>query len=294
MAEIRPYQQGDVEQLTALANAHIAVATPGFTVPAGWIAARIERNPDEDVTDPWVADRATLVAVEHERVVAAAQIHRYADEPRVSESMRGIGEIAWLFALPSERAAGSELVGDCIARLRAWEVRRVCALGGGLGPTTYGVPDTWPHVAALLAAASFGDGCVQEEVVLAAALDDLRPAPALDDLRLVRAAFDGGAELRAVRGAETLGSLRLEVHEPGELPALARWGEVWGIEVAEAHRRQGVGRWLVARGGEWLRLAGRDRLLGEVLLTDEATAGAFWLAVGLERVTRIRRGFELP
>src|SRR3954452_23494423 len=100
MAEIRPYQQGDLEQLTALANAHIAVATPGFTVPAGWIAARIERNPDEYVTDPWIADRATLVADERQRVVAAAQVHRYADEGHVSASMRGIGEIAWLIALP--------------------------------------------------------------------------------------------------------------------------------------------------------------------------------------------------
>ena len=197
MAEIRPYQQGDLEQLSALANAHIAVATPGFSVPAAWIAARLERNPDEHVTDPWVAERVTLVAVERERVVAAAQLHRYADEARVSDSLRGVGEIAWLFALPSAPAAGEALVHESVARLRAWSVRRVLALGGGLGPTTYGVPDAWPHVAALLATAGFGDACVQEEVVLAAALDDLRPAPALDGVELVRVAFDEGAELRA-------------------------------------------------------------------------------------------------
>jgi len=119
----------------------------------------------------------------------------------------------------------------------------VLALGGGLGPTIYGVPDAWPHVAALLATAGFGDACVQEEVVLAAALDDLRAAPALDGIELVRVAFDEGAELRALRGAETLGVLRLELHDPGELPALARWGKVWDLEVGEAHRRQGVGRW---------------------------------------------------
>jgi len=106
-------------------------------------------------------------------------------------------------------------------------------------------------------------------------------------------AFDDGAELRAVRGSDTLGRLQLEVHEPGDLPALARWGEVWGIDVGEPHRRQGVGRWLVAQGAEWLRLAGRDRLLCEVLAAEEATAGAFWQAVGLQPVTRIRRGFEL-
>src|SRR3954454_20068762 len=105
MAEIRPYQQGDLEQLTALANAHIAVATPGFTVPAAWIAARLERNPDERLTDPWVAERATLVAVERERVVAAAQIQRFAGDARASDSLRGTGELAWLFALPSEPAA---------------------------------------------------------------------------------------------------------------------------------------------------------------------------------------------
>src|ERR1700704_4809360 len=106
MAEIRPYEQHDLEQLTALANAHIAAATPGFTVPAAWIAARLERNPDEHVTDPWVAERETLVAGEGGRVVAAAQLQRYADEPRVSDSLRGCGEIAWLFAHPGAVDAG--------------------------------------------------------------------------------------------------------------------------------------------------------------------------------------------
>jgi len=293
MAGIRPYQQNDLEQLTALANVHIAAATPGLTVPAAWLGARMEQNPDECITDPWVAERETLVAVERDRVAAAAQIHRYADEARVSDSLRGIGEIAWLFALPGEPAAGEALVRECVARLRRWGVLRVCALGGGLGPTTYGVPDAWPHVAALLAAAGFGHGCVQEEIVMAAALDDLPAAPPFEGIELRRVAFDDGAELRAVRGAETLGRLRLEVHEASELPALARWGEVWGIDVGEPHRRQGVGRWLVRRGAEWLRLAGRDRLLCQVLTADEATAGAFWRAVGLQPVTRIRRGFEL-
>src|SRR3954452_18461090 len=180
MAEIRPYRTEDLAQLTALANAHISAATPGFTVPTRWIAARLERNPNEHVTDPWVAERATLVAVERERVAAAAQMHRYAADERVSQSLSGSGEIAWLFARPEQPAAGEALLEACVARLRGWEVRRVLALGGGLGPLTYGVPDTWPHVAALLAGAGFDDRAVQEEVLYAAALDELAPAPSLD------------------------------------------------------------------------------------------------------------------
>jgi GNAT superfamily N-acetyltransferase len=293
MAEIRPYQNDDLAQLTALANAHIAVATPGFTVSTQWIAARLERNPDEYVTDPWVAERATLVAVERERVAAAAQLHRYAADERVSQSLSGTGELAWLYARPEQPEAGEALVEACVARLRAWEVRRVLALGGGLGPLTYGVPDTWPHIAALLSGAGFDDGCVQEEVLYAAAVDELAPAPALHGVQLGRAAFDHGLELRALRGSETLGRIRIEVSDPEELPGLARWGEVWGIDVTEPERRRGVGSWLVARAADWLRLAGRDRLTAEVLATEDATAGAFWRAVGLREVTRIRRGFQL-
>ena len=47
------------------------------------LLAQIERDPAQYVTDPWVADRVTLVAEADGRLVAAAHLRRYRDGPDV-------------------------------------------------------------------------------------------------------------------------------------------------------------------------------------------------------------------
>ena len=293
MAEIRPYDPSDLAQLTALVNAHVATATPGWTLPSGWIATRLERNPDEYVVDPWVRERSTLVAVERERVVAACHLLRYAGDERVSDSYRDAGEVGWLFAYPAAHSAGEELLGAALRCIEEWQVTRRYACGGGLGPEVNGVADCWAHVARLLREAGFEGG--REEVLYAGRLADLgEPGePPLPGLRVVRETFDGGVAFVALDGEDRVAELRVELPDPSELPALARWADGWGIRVEEALRRRGVATWLVREAAAWLRLAGRDRLVWPLVPDEDAGEEAFWRALGLVELTRIRRGWTL-
>ena len=125
--EVRPFARQDREQVTALVNAHVGAVVPGVSVSVNAVMSQLEREPGEYIVDPWVAERTTLVAVERERVVAAAHLRRYADDDRVSESFRGAGEIYWLQCWRNATGAGNELAQRCIAQLdagRGTEVRR--------------------------------------------------------------------------------------------------------------------------------------------------------------------------
>ena len=76
--EVRPFRRGDREQLTALLNAHAAAVVPGVSVSVNAVMSQLERDPGEFKVDPWVIERATLVADQRERIVAAAHLLRYA------------------------------------------------------------------------------------------------------------------------------------------------------------------------------------------------------------------------
>src|SRR5687767_5131848 len=94
--EVRPFRRDDREQVTALVNAHVEAVVPGVSLSVNAVMSQLEREPGEFIVDPWVGERATLVAVERERVVGAAHLHRYAPDDRVGESYRDAGEIRWL------------------------------------------------------------------------------------------------------------------------------------------------------------------------------------------------------
>ena len=106
--EVRAFQRGDREQVTALVNAHIQAVVPGVSVSVNAVMSQLEREPGEYVVDPWVAERATLVAVERDRIVAAAHLLRYAEDDRVGESYRGAGEIRWLVCWTTNADAGQD------------------------------------------------------------------------------------------------------------------------------------------------------------------------------------------
>ena len=109
MTEVRPFVRSDRDQLTRLANAHIAAVMPGWTVPVATVLAQLEHQPGEYIVHPWVIDRATFVGIERERLVAAAHVLRYADEDRVSEDYRNAGDMAWLVCWPQHLEAGREI-----------------------------------------------------------------------------------------------------------------------------------------------------------------------------------------
>jgi hypothetical protein len=63
------------------------------------------------IVDPWAVSRATFVAIERDRVAAAAHLVRYGDDARVSASYRDVAEIRWLVFLPGDRGDVGEQYG---------------------------------------------------------------------------------------------------------------------------------------------------------------------------------------
>lgn len=61
---------------------------PGLSVAVNTVLSQLEREPGEFIVDPWVSERATFVAEQRGRLVAAAHLLRYADDERVGESYR--------------------------------------------------------------------------------------------------------------------------------------------------------------------------------------------------------------
>ena len=75
--QVRSFQRSDLDQLTALVSAHAAALVPGTSVSVNTMLSQLEREPAEDIVDPWVTGRRTLVAVRRQAIVAGAHLLRY-------------------------------------------------------------------------------------------------------------------------------------------------------------------------------------------------------------------------
>jgi GNAT superfamily N-acetyltransferase len=297
--EVRPFRRGDRDQLTALVNAHVQAVVPGLSVSVNTVLSQLERDPGEFIVDPWVAERATLVAEQRGRVVAAAHLLRYGTGEEVGESLRDAGEISWLLYWPqatywpdSSQAADS-LVPACLAQLRRWNVVRWHADGALPAPGVYGVPQQWPHVRALYEQAGFvHDG--HTEVVLLARVDELpRPAAApITGLEVRRAVGMNGTRLSACLGEEVVGYIEVETNlaEGGRLAQLSGWADVGNLHVGEAYRRRGVATWLVGQAADWLSLARVERLLDYAWAEHEDRLAVLG-RLGFRELTRTARGW---
>ena len=148
-ALIREFQRRDRDQLTALANAHLAAILPGLSISVNALLSQLEREPNEYVVDPWVVQRVTLVAEDRGNVLAGAHLVRYGGDDHVGSDYQGAAEIRWLICWPGADgvAAGERLLDACLAQFRRWRARREFANGALPAPGAYGVPDVWPHVA---------------------------------------------------------------------------------------------------------------------------------------------------
>ena len=208
--QVRPFRRADREQLTALVNAHIQAVVPGVTVSVNTVLSQLERDPGEFIVDPWVAERATLVAEQRRRVVAAAHLLRHGAGEDVGPAYRDSAEINWLLFWPEasywpdSAAAAAALMDACLDQFRSWGVDHWHADGTLPAPGVYGVPEQWPHVRALYERAGFvhqertgseHDG--HTEIVLLAMVEELpRPAePPVGGLRLGRALGVNGTRL---------------------------------------------------------------------------------------------------
>jgi GNAT superfamily N-acetyltransferase len=307
---VRPFRRGDRDQLTQLVNAHAEAVVPGMSVSVNTVLGSLERRPGEFIEDPWVSERATLVAEQRGRVAAAAHLLRYFPDDRAGPAARDVGEILWLLywplapdgnpCWPDATAAAEALMAACAEVLGSWGVARQHAGGELPVPGVYGVPEQWPHIASLYQRAGFTHTGHTEVVYLAQVQDLPDPdGPPLDGLAVRRSVGINGCRLSAVIGGETIGYIETEILDQGE--RLARnggWADVGNLHVVPAYRRGGVGSWLLGQAADWLRLAGVSRLLNYAWLEGTDPGGlnyddyrAFLPAVGFRELTRTARGW---
>jgi GNAT superfamily N-acetyltransferase len=222
---------------------------------------------------------------------------RYASDERVGEPYRHCGEIRWFVFWPDapfwkDAGDGAELLlAACVAQLDRWRVRRQYADGALPAPAVYGVPEQWPHVRAAYERAGFVPG--RTEIVHLADLGSLRRPgePPLPDLVLARSLGINGTRFSAVAAGDAIGYVEVATLDESERTARnAGFADVGNLEVVEAHRRRGVGSWLVAHAAEWLRLAHVDRLLAYSEPGEDDLRG-FLEAVGFRELVRTERGW---
>lgn len=299
--EVRPFRRSDREQLAELVNAHVGAVLPGVSVSVNAVLSQLEREPGEFLVDPWVAERATFVALERARVVAAVLVVRYGAEPEVSVDLRGAGELRWVVCWPASADAGSAVVDAALEQLARWSVVRRYADGALPAVGVYGIPECWPHVRTVLRRAGFAPG-ERVEIVLAAPVADLPTAPAappVPDLRVARVVGGFATRFVALTADDAVAGfveVAADLTAGGTLSRLDGWADVWELHVAEAHRRQGIGTWLLAHAADWLRLAGARVLRTEVAPLEEGAAAelAFLRRHGFRELTRTTRGWSQP
>lgn len=290
---VRPFRRADRVQLTELVNAHVGAVVPGWAVSANAVLSQLERQPEEAVVDPWVAERTALVAVEHDAVVAAAYLKRYRSDDDVAPPMANAGSIEWLVFWPHLGEAAEALMAECQAQLDRWAVTTRYADGALPTPATYGVPDCWPHVADLYRRAGFApNGNI--EVIVVARVDDL-PAPhepPVPGLSVRREVGYQATRFAAVLGGEVVGyvHVRADLTAGGALGRLAGWADLWELTVEEPWRRRGIATWLLAEVAGWLRLAGAHRLIDQAWPHETDRLG-FLAARGFAELTRTQRGW---
>jgi ribosomal protein S18 acetylase RimI-like enzyme len=292
--EIRPFRRSDRDQLTDLVNAHVEAVLPGVSVSPNAVLSQLEREPDEIIVDPWVTSRYTLVAIDRDRLVAAVHLRVFADEGRVAPDYRGAGEFLWLLCWPGSQEAADALAATGIAWLKRAGAGRIHGDGSLPAPATYGVPDVWPHVAAVLERAGFALGSRVEAILVADVADLPRPGhPPVPGLELRTALGGRGTRLTAVLGGAVVGihEVQTDLTAGGTRSRLTGWADVWELHVDAAHRRRGIGTWLVGHAADRLRLARADRLLAYAAPDEADGELPFLEAMGFRELTRTRRGW---
>ena len=298
---VQPFEPAYLPGLRELVNHHISAVVPGWTLTDEALAAHLERDYGEPVTDPWVIERTTLLAAEGWGVLAAAQLLRYGDGEEVGEHFRGAGEIGWLLCVPGRPEAAEEVLRRARETLTSWSVSREEVCSGGLPvPAFGGVPDCWPHVGDALKAAGYEAGPQHREALYGGMLAGVpEPGdPPLPELEVLRSAGKFGVRFSAMRGGakgEEIGNLVCvaDLSEGGALPALRRWAELAELWVREDTRDRGVGGWLVGHAASWLRLAGCDHVVIPVDEEDEAAgAGRFYGRFGWNVLAREARCWD--
>lgn len=171
-----------------------------------------------------------------------------------------------------------------------WQCDIQIADGSLPTPGIYGVPEQWPHIAALYLRNGFNPDR-SEIVFLANVIQLVGPAePPLRGLRGRRIVGINGTRFVAMLDGHEYGQIEVERLDQPERrvgPALADIGNLW---VDENHQRQGIGTWLVHQAGRWLALGGAIQLLAYAT-PDETALISFLERTGFETITTTQRAW---
>ena len=281
MVQIAPLDRSHLSQVMKLVNSHLITVIPGWSLTPDYFWERLKSNPSEEITDPWVVERKSIVGIVRDRVCAAAHLLRYGDDTR----WKGVGEIDWILFWPGEREVGEAVLTECRRQMNAWQVLDERILGPLPVHACVGIPDVWPHIAGLIERFGYSSDEDVDESVYGGTLNGIS-APGETPIRGVTIHRDVGKfgtrfvarwKGRDVAHCECISDLT----EGGQLPSLAGWAELSEVETSESMRNQGVGSWVVRHAVEWLRLAKCDRIVLSVAREDEeAGAGRFYNRFG--------------
>lgn len=230
-------------------------------------------------------------------MVAAAHLHRYCDDDRASESYRNAGEIVWLLCWPDHAGAGRAVRDAALAQLGRWRVTTWFGDGSLPAPGVYGVSDAWPHVHDLYTDAGFDASAGQVEIVFAGDLARFPPPgePPLDRLRVRRGLGPLGTAFQAVLGGDVVGTFEVDddLTRGGTNLSFDGWADECNTWVREDLRGRGIGTWLAAHAGEWLRLGGTARFMAYAIEDGSQHRCAWFHArLGLRPVNRTVRGWR--
>ncbi|MFG2129420.1 N-acetyltransferase [Streptomyces sp. NPDC048751] len=298
MPEVRPFRRDDRDQLTELVNLHVAAVVPGVSVSVNTVLSDLERQPDEFIVDPWVSERATLVAEQRGQVVAAAHLLRYRADGDVGANFRDAGAVDWFVYRPpasfwpdSEQAADL-LMSACLARLARWRVRVRYADGALPAPGVYGLPRPWPHIRALYERAGFrhtGD----TEVLLIARVADLPVPEPRPGVTVERTLGECGTRFTAYHGGRAVGFVEVDtaLARPERRTRADGLADLGNLHVDPAHPGRDWERHLLSHAADWLRLCAADRLLAYESAADVPAIDRL-TGVGFRELTRTDRGWE--
>ena len=62
MVQIAPLDRSHLPQVLALVNSHLSTVIPGWSLTAEYFWERLQSEPQEYITDPWVVERSPLLA----------------------------------------------------------------------------------------------------------------------------------------------------------------------------------------------------------------------------------------
>jgi GNAT superfamily N-acetyltransferase len=286
--EVRPFRRTDRDQLTDLVNLHVAAVVPGVSVSVNTVLGDLERQPGEFITDPWVAERTTLVAEQRACVVAAAHLLRYRAGAEVGEAYRDAAEINWFVHRPAASPwpdadhAADLLMRACLAQLD----------GSLPAPLVYGLPRNWPHIRAVYERAGFrhvGD----TEVILIARVADLPAHGPRPGVTVERTLGECGTRFTARADGKALGFVEIDtaLARPEGHARAAGLADIGRLHIDPAEQGSGLEHLLLARAADWLRLCGVDRLVAYEGTADR-TALDLLTGAGFRELTRTDRGWE--